>query len=64
MDAGPGIGTGTGQVNSSLCSLSTLAFGVTSSTYNTYAFADRVYFTPLANVDFGATAYTRLHDRW
>jgi phospholipase/lecithinase/hemolysin len=61
LDAGPGIGTGTNQLNSSLCTTGTL---VASANPLTYLFADRVYLTPTANSQFGAYAYGRLRDRW
>ena len=59
IDGGPGIGTGTGQVNSSLCNGTTLA-----GDHNTYVFADAVYPTPLAQRKFGDYAYTRILARW
>lgn len=59
-DPGPGIGTGTGQVNSRLCTPST----VVTSEYNTYLFADRVYATPRGHDLFGDHASSRIRDRW
>ena len=60
-DGGEGIGTGTGQVNSSRCTTSTITSGVT---YDQYVFADRLYFTPLAHRLFGLYAYGKVHARW
>ena len=61
-DAGNGIGTGAGQLNSALCTPSTLLPGVTSTAK--YVFADNVYVTPEAQRLFGTYAYDRLHARW
>ena len=61
VDAGAGIGTGTGQVNSALCTASTI---VTNLDYSTYVFADRVYPTPVAQRLFGDYASARLRARW
>jgi outer membrane lipase/esterase len=61
VDPGPGIGIGTGQVNSALCAPSTVLAGVD---YNQYVFADRVYPTPAAHRQFGSYAYGRIHDRF
>jgi phospholipase/lecithinase/hemolysin len=61
VDNGPGIGVGTGQVNSSLCTIQTLVSGID---YTKYAFADKIYFTPAAQVSFGTYAYGRLKSRW
>jgi len=60
-DPGPGIGIGANEVNSSLCTPSTIAAGVT---YDQYLFADKLYFTPVANRLFGLYAYDRVHARW
>lgn len=62
VDAGNGIGTGPGQVNSALCTPSTLLPGVANSAK--YVFADNVYVTPEAQRLFGTYAYDRLHARW
>nr|WP_315245197.1 SGNH/GDSL hydrolase family protein [uncultured Albidiferax sp.] len=68
VDTGAGIGTGTGQVNSSKCTPSTInpAITATSSgvTYDQYLFADNLYFTPIAQRLFGLYAYGRIHVRW
>lgn len=61
VDAGPGIGIGAGQLNSALCTPSTLLPGAVSSKY---IFADALYFTPAAQRLFGIYAYDRLHARW
>jgi outer membrane lipase/esterase len=59
VDAGAGIGTGSGQVNSALCSTSTVA----ADAYR-YLFADRVYLTPVPHRKFGDYAYDRIRARW
>lgn len=61
-DPGPGIGIGEGQVNSALCSPSTLLAGVTD--YSVYMFADLIYPTPSAHRQFGTYVYDRLRSRW
>ncbi|MFD0667864.1 SGNH/GDSL hydrolase family protein [Ramlibacter sp. MAHUQ-53] len=61
VDAGAGIGIGTGQVNSALCTSSTLGSGVTP---DTYLFADLVYPTPFGHRTFGDYAYQRVTARW
>lgn len=60
VDSGAGIGTGTGQVNSLLCTTGTLVDG----TYSNYVFADRVYPTPRAHQLFGEYARSRIRERW
>jgi outer membrane lipase/esterase len=60
IDAGAGIGTGAGQVNSNLCTTATLG----DTNYNRYVFADRVYPTPLAHQKFGDYALSRIRQRW
>ena len=62
VDAGNGIGIGTGQVNSALCTPATL--NPVGANYNRSVFADRVYVTPEAQRLFGTYAYDRLHARW
>lgn len=61
VDSGAGIGTGAGQINSSLCTTSSIASGVT---YDQYLFADRLYFTPAVQRLFGVYAYNKVHTRW
>ena len=61
VDAGAGIGIGAGQVNSALCTPSTIASGVD---YTTYLFADPLYFAPSAQRLFGDSAYAKVHQRW
>lgn len=61
VDAGAGIGTGNGQVNSALCNTNTIVAGVD---YNKYVFADRVYPTPQVHRLFGEYAYNRVRARW
>lgn len=60
-DAGPGIGIGTGQVNSALCTAATIGTGLA---YNSYIFADKIYPTPAAHVRLGDYAYERIRLRW
>jgi outer membrane lipase/esterase len=61
VDPGPGIGTGAGQVNSNLCTTSTIAAGLD---YTKFLFADRVYPTPRGQVIFGDFAFNRIRERW
>lgn len=61
VDAGPGIGIGANQVNSSLCTPSTIVSG---ADYTTYLFADALYFAPSAQRLFGDSAYTKVHQRF
>lgn len=61
VDAGAGIGIGTGQVNSARCTPSTIATGVD---YTQRVFADPVYVSPTAQRSFGDYAFTRLTIRW
>ena len=59
VDPGAGIGTGAGQVNSALCTASTVV-----SNSSVYLFADRVYVGPVAHRKFGDYAYDRIRARW
>lgn len=61
VDAANGIGIGAGQVNSALCTPSTLLPGASQTSY---VFADTVYLTPSAQRQFGTYAYDRLRARW
>ena len=61
VDAGAGIGTGAGQINSALCTPATLVPGANLSLY---VFADAVYLTPSAQRQLGDYAYDRLRARW
>jgi phospholipase/lecithinase/hemolysin len=61
VDAGNGIGIGTGEVNSALCTTSTLVAG---ATYSQYVFADKVYLAPAAHGQFGTYAFDKLRTRW
>lgn len=61
VDPGPGIGIGAGELNSALCTPSTVVANVD---YNQYLFADRVYPSPQAQRRFGEYAYTRIRSRW
>jgi outer membrane lipase/esterase len=58
IDAGEGIGTGTGQVNSRNC---VPPGGVQSGSW---LFADRVYFTPRGHQLLGDLVVTRIRERW
>lgn len=61
VDAGPGIGIGAGEINSALCTTSTLLPGASQ---DAYLFADKVYLTPSAYRQFGTYAYDKLKVRW
>lgn len=61
VDAGAGIGIGTGEVNSARCNTSTLLAGADQERY---LFADKVYITPSGHRQFGNYAYDRLRARW
>jgi outer membrane lipase/esterase len=61
VDPGAGIGTGANQVNSNLCTTSTLAAG---TDYRVYLWADRVYPTPRGHELFGNYAADRIRGRW
>lgn len=61
VDAGPGIGIGAGQVNSALCTPSTVLAG---KDFNRYMYADAVYAAPYAHRQFGDYAYDRIRNRW
>ena len=61
IDPGVGIGTGTGQVNSGLCTLATIVPGVDP---NVYLFADGIYPTAIGHRLLGDYAYSRLRQRW
>ena len=61
VDAGNGIGIGTEQVNSALCSTATL---LPNANHDKYVFADPVYMTPAAHRQLGNYAYDRLRARW
>lgn len=61
VDPANGIGIGTNQVNSALCTPSTIGAGLD---YNKYEFADRIYFTPELNRLFGIYAFDRIRARW
>lgn len=61
VDPGPGIGTGANQVNSNLCTPSTLIAGDDPTKF---LFADRVYLTPRANQLFGDYAFSQVKNRW
>lgn len=60
-DAGNGIGTGTGKINSALCTNATILLG---QDYAKYLFADQVYPTPAGHALWGARAAALLRTRW
>lgn len=61
IDPGPGIGTGSNEVNSNRCTPATILAG---ADYGQYLFADRVYPTPRGHQLFGDYAHGRIKDRW
>lgn len=61
VDAGNGIGTGTGQVNSALCTTATL---LPDASQDKYVFADNVYLTPWAQRQFGNYVHDRVSLQW
>jgi len=61
VDPGPGIGIGAGEVNSALCTSSTLLAG---ANVDRYVFADKVYLAPSAQRQLGNYAYDRVRQRW
>ena len=61
VDGGAGIGIGAGEINSALCTALTV---LTTANYNTYVFADKVYFTPNAHTKLGEYAFARIRARW
>ncbi len=65
VDAGPGIGIGAGEINSTLCSASTLRV-VDGATIDPakYLFSDAVYPSAQGHRLFGDHAYDRIRQRW
>lgn len=61
VDAGPGIGIGTGQVSSALCTPNTIVPGLT---YTSYMWADQVYPTTSVHAQIGSQAFNLIHNRW
>ena len=61
VDPGPGIGTGAGQVNSNLCTPSTLLAGADATRF---LWADRVYPTARGHQILGEFAFNQIHNRW
>ncbi len=61
VDAGAGIGTGAGQVNSANCTPGTIVPGID---FAQHVFADRVYFTPAAQRLLGDFAFSRVIERF
>jgi outer membrane lipase/esterase len=63
-DAGNGIGIGTNQINSSLCTTATLTVtGTITALISEYAFADKVYPTPAVNRNLGLFIYNNVQGR-
>jgi phospholipase/lecithinase/hemolysin len=60
-DSANSIGIGAGNTSSARCTPSTIGAGLA---YDSYLFADPVYFTPAANRLFGNYAYDRLRLRF
>lgn len=60
VDPGAGIGTGANEVNSNLCTTTTLV----DANYEVDMFADRVYPSPHAHRLFGEYAFNRIRERW
>jgi outer membrane lipase/esterase len=61
VDPGPGIGIGTGQVSSALCTTSTVVSG---ANYTTYLWADAVYPTPSGHSRIAEYTFSRVRARW
>lgn len=61
VDPGPGIGIGNGQVNSALCTTSTILSG---ANYSQYMWADAIYPTPTAHSHLADYAFSRVRSRW
>jgi phospholipase/lecithinase/hemolysin len=61
VDPGPGIGIGTNQVNSRLCSTSTIASGLN---YTQYMWADAVYPTPPVHTQLSNYMFNLIRGRW
>ncbi len=61
IDPANGIGIGTNQVNSLLCTSATLVAGADPLQY---VFADPIYLTPSAHLQLGDYAYDQLTLRW
>ena len=64
VDPGPGIGIGTSQVNSALCTDLTTQADVNGNTYPTFVFADQIYPTPAAHAIFGDYVFQKVIARW
>lgn len=61
VDSTNGIGIGTNQVNSLLCTPTTVLAGANPTAY---IYADPVYFTPSAHRQLGDYAYDKIRERW
>ena len=60
VDATNALGIGAGRVNSAKCTPSTVG----GLAYNSYTFADPLFFTPVVNRLFGDYAYNKIRDRF
>ncbi|MDB5893980.1 MAG: family lipase [Rhodoferax sp.] len=60
VDTTNAIGIGANQINSAKCNTSTVG----GLNYNSYAFADPLFFTPVVNRLFGDYAYNKIRDRF
>lgn len=60
-DEGPGIGIGNNEVNSKLCTTSTIATGLT---YTQHMWADAVYPNTPAHTQLSNYAFNLIHNRW
>jgi phospholipase/lecithinase/hemolysin len=61
VDPGPGIGIGANQVNSALCTPTTI---VTGATVSQYLWADAVYPAPTGHARIGDYVFQRVQNRW
>jgi phospholipase/lecithinase/hemolysin len=61
VDSGPGIGIGANQVNSKLCTTSTIVSGLT---YSHYMWADAVYPTTPVHAQVASYMFNLIHNRW
>lgn len=61
LDPGPGIGIGTNQISSALCTASTIATG---ADYSLYLWADPVYPTPTGHSRLADYTFSRARSRW
>ncbi len=64
VDPGPGIGIGSGQVNSNLCTTARPETLLEGADYMRYLFADAIYPTPRGQQLFGDYALGQIRGRW